>query len=117
MYFDRDHKSRFYSYSFQLLDDRMRRRREDLWRRYRSIYLFALFLVFGFTFGWEASQSLISFVRYKAPFLVQGCFCNDDNVSLVFKSNSFDFSSALLVLTRVDIRNMASHLTVLYMEV
>lgn len=92
MYFDHDHdhdhdpypyKSRFYSYSFQLIDDRMRRRRDDLWRRYRSIYLFTLFLIFIITIGWEASQSMINFMRFKAPFLVQGCFCNEDNVGLL----------------------------------
>jgi hypothetical protein len=82
-YTEEDHfyrRPKFYSYSFQLLDDRMRRR-STWWNKFRLYYLCGLFLIFGFTFGWEASQKFASFLRYKAPFLMQGCFCNNENVS------------------------------------
>lgn len=83
MYCYAEHRpSRFYSYSFQSLENQMRGRRDTWWKKVRLYYLCGLLLIFGFTVGLEASQKIFTFLKYKAPFLIQGCFCNNENVRI-----------------------------------
>ncbi|KAI6199217.1 hypothetical protein M3Y96_00603000 [Aphelenchoides besseyi] len=103
----------YHNYSFELLDNRTRIRKDDIWVRFRIFYFIFLFLIFASVFGWKLSLKLFNFLHYNSPLLTQGCLCNEEN--FCFKScNSSDnpkfgrpFSCALLPhLMRLNLSNL-----------
>ncbi|KAI6238829.1 hypothetical protein M3Y99_00639800 [Aphelenchoides fujianensis] len=75
---------RYREYSFQLLDEHVRKPKADWWSRLRPVYLLALLLLFGFAFGWAFGGRIVHFLRLHSPLLIQGCMCNGEN--FCFKS-------------------------------